>query len=249
MTTGIYSINDKNTGECLYVGQSKDIEYRWKQHLSKLVLGTHLNSFCTWFVEMGSDVNRLQFNVLEVCSNEDEIKNSLEIKWFKSLTPKFYGKEPSINDKWEHSSETKLKIGRKSSKPPTFYILVCEKCSKVFWKKSYERKYCSKRCSEQGTWNKERRKPKRKITVPKEKIHDLYWTQDLSLPEVARRLDISVETVVRIMDEYKIPRRTTSSGRNKNKTVYPKAPCPTCGRKVSTHRLEIHRDVCYTKTK
>lgn len=36
MTVGVYGIFDSKTNECLYIGMSKNIELRWKNHLKKI---------------------------------------------------------------------------------------------------------------------------------------------------------------------------------------------------------------------
>lgn len=43
VTCGIYEIRHAATGR-LYIGSSKDIEARWRKHLSDLRLGRHVNS-------------------------------------------------------------------------------------------------------------------------------------------------------------------------------------------------------------
>jgi len=43
MTTGIYGIFLEDTDECLYVGQSTDIEIRWSHHRLDLAQGKHHN--------------------------------------------------------------------------------------------------------------------------------------------------------------------------------------------------------------
>lgn len=107
MTVGIYLIQDKITQENLYVGQSKNIEQRWKSHLKRLRGNRHLDSFNEYFKSINKDESRLLFSILEECEDNDSIKNELEIKWFNILSPKCYGKVPSLNNKWQHSEETK----------------------------------------------------------------------------------------------------------------------------------------------
>lgn len=108
MTVGIYGFFDLRNNECLYIGQSQEIENRYKKHISALKGNRHrIPEFSQWF-KVNSDF--LDFRILEVCVNDNMIKNAREIFWFKECSPKFYGKQPSILEKWEHSDDTKKKI-------------------------------------------------------------------------------------------------------------------------------------------
>lgn len=107
---GIYAIYDAKTNECLYVGQSKDVHMRWEQHVNRMRRGYGLEAFIKWFAQHSYDKSALRFVLLEECANDDGIKNSLEMKWFKRLKPRFFGKEPSPNERWEMSEETRAAI-------------------------------------------------------------------------------------------------------------------------------------------
>lgn len=158
MNCGIYAIFDKKTSECLYVGQSRDIKARWKRHISLLRRSSHLENFNKWFLNAGRDIERLGFSFLEICENDDLTLNNAEIKWFNDLSPRFYGKSPSVNDKWAHSDETRAKIAQKvagyhakrsSSKAITEKIAeekICISCKKQFTTKRIDKKYCSDSC-------------------------------------------------------------------------------------------------------
>lgn len=68
MGVGIYSIICKPTGK-VYVGQSKNIKLRKSQHLSKLMVGQHYNTyFQNAFNKYGRD--NFSFRVLENCKEE-----------------------------------------------------------------------------------------------------------------------------------------------------------------------------------
>lgn len=67
---GIYSITNIMTGQ-VYIGESLNIQKRWKQHLENLKSGTHHNyklqqSWNEWVEEWGEDV--FQFKVIENCN-------------------------------------------------------------------------------------------------------------------------------------------------------------------------------------
>lgn len=137
MTTGIYGIFDSDTDECLYVGMSKNIEDRWKSHLKLLRNKKHpRKDFVEWFYKNGSKKELLVFRILEECKNKEETLNTLEIKWFSNLAPKYYGKKPSLNEKWILSEETKLRISKSNVESllqkGILYKAKCAKCNKLF---------------------------------------------------------------------------------------------------------------------
>lgn len=151
MTIGIYSISDSETGEILYVGQSSNIEERWKHHLKRLRADKHLKNFSEWFTSKEKDETSLKFEILEECDNSDECKNLLEIKWFTKLSPRFYGTIPSENNKWGHSTETRESISKslRGRRPESSILNLeqkCRSCGKMFKTKAIS-KFCSRKCS------------------------------------------------------------------------------------------------------
>ena len=150
MTVGIYCISDSKTKSVLYVGQSKNIEERWRKHKNRLINGTHLEKFSSWFDSIENDISRLKFEILEECTNTDYEKNRAEIKWFNELNPLFYGSVPSNKSTWSHSLSTKEAI-RKSitEKYKGKRIIdtdqICNFCGCAFRRKN-KRTYCSIKC-------------------------------------------------------------------------------------------------------
>lgn len=151
LLTGVYAIYESGTDTCLYVGQSSDIESRWKQHVKNLKSGKALKDFCDWFIEVGCEEDSLDFVILELCENTDEAKNTSEIQWFKSLSPRFYGSVPSENNTWSHSESTKNAIRNtmlgKSRSRGLRALLICPTCGTTFeTHTSSGRRYCDKSC-------------------------------------------------------------------------------------------------------
>lgn len=135
MTIGIYGIFDNSNDECLYIGQTLDINLRWKQHLKLLKSKKHpRKDFAEWY-HSGNNSDLIDFRVLEECK-KDEL-NDFEIKWFNLLLPKYYGKKPSINESWRHSEETKNKIRDSINEYNLRNNIVSEKncnvCNNVFY--------------------------------------------------------------------------------------------------------------------
>lgn len=154
MTVGIYAIFDARDDSCLYVGQSKHIEARWRQHVYKLrTRRTHyLQEFIDWFHANGANEAILDFKVLEECSNDPAEKSTLEAKWFASLNPRFYGLTPSAGRAYEHTDETKQAIATGVTKAWSEYALVkdtvhkCVTCGKAFKSRRPNPQNCSREC-------------------------------------------------------------------------------------------------------
>lgn len=138
MSIGIYGIFS-NKNDCLYIGQSVQIETRFKRHLSKLRNGTHRKEFVSWFSVNGGD--SLVFKILEYCVVED--LNIKEIHYFNEHSPMFFGKQPSKGDSFKVSDSTKKKISDTLSNEPK--ELTCHFCKEKYFSKR-NTKYCSISC-------------------------------------------------------------------------------------------------------
>lgn len=132
MTIGIYGIFDSETDECLYVGMSSvSVEDRFKAHLKNLRNRNHpRKDFVEWYHKNGVVPELIVFRVLEECENNIYTLNSLEIKWFNELKPKYFGKRPSLNEKWEHSELSNIK--RSAALAGNLIDIVCSECAKIF---------------------------------------------------------------------------------------------------------------------
>lgn len=212
MTVGIYLIQDKITQENLYVGQSKDIEQRWKSHLKNLRGNRHLDSFNKYFESIDKDESRLLFSILEECEDDDLVKNELEIKWFNDLSPKFYGAVPSLNNRWSLSEETRKRISKKSSENYKNKRIIdkeqiCKNCNKTF-KRIKIIQFCSSKC---------RGKFRYKNSLNKVDLNDLkeLYNSGLSIPQLSQHFGVSVGWIHSFMNKNNIKRRTLSET-NKN---------------------------------
>ena len=86
--TGIYKI------ECIinhkvYIGQSKNIKNRWKDHIKELDLNKHTNNHLQYAWNKYGKEN-FKFKILELCSQKD--LNNREIYWLN-----YYGGKDSNN--------------------------------------------------------------------------------------------------------------------------------------------------------
>lgn len=111
MTVGIYGIFNIENNDCLYIGQSNNIEKRVAHHLNKLKNGKHKRREMQHYYDLLDDVSNIQCFIIEETQDEHFIKNESEIKWFQTFEPLFYGVEPSLNaTNWSYNEETKNKI-------------------------------------------------------------------------------------------------------------------------------------------
>lgn len=204
MSIGVYGIFDKETDECLYVGMSKNLERRWKDHLKLLKSKKHKRKdFVEWYHDNGANPEILDFRILEECDNDNDILNTLEIKWFNRLKPKYFGKRPSVNEKWEHSEETKKKIIETfAKKKPPILIKKCKYfgCEKTFETEIKKIVYCSRSCSA-----KDRMKINNLISY--DDLYDLYWNQKKSRREIGDIIGVKRSSVGNLMKNMGIPTR------------------------------------------
>lgn len=267
MTIGIYGIFDGETDECLYVGMSKNIEERWKQHIKLLRNKKHpRKDFVERFHALGAVEKLLSFKILEECECDESVLNLAEIKWFNELKPKYYGKKPSLNEKWEHSEETKRKIGmacsekepwnkkNKDTLSPASYDFLCLGCGKKVKCIKPQQKFCSKTCVH------EKKAREKAEEYDYEYIYDLYWNQRLSRPELAKKLGVGRTTALKIMKRLGIPRRNADEGlknsieRNekyseelsKRLKNLSKEVCQYCDKEFSPMAIKRHETSCQT---
>lgn len=200
MTVGVYAFFDQE-GSCLYVGQSSNIEERYKQHMKQLRGGYHKRTeFNEWFES--SEERMLVFKVLKECSNETDTKNYLEIEYFNQLNPRFYGQIPSMNNKFSHSEETRKRIStsvRKNLEELGLYETRACPCGSDFIalvKKTT--KYCSSKCVIDD----------RKSSLDHTTVSELY-NSGLTLTQVGKVLGVSYRTVHYFMVKNDIPRRAS----------------------------------------
>lgn len=78
---GIYEIRNIKTNK-VYVGQSKDITTRWRDHIARLKNQKHDNQYLqnAWN-KYGAEA--FSFTILETCEPNFDILNELEIKWIE----------------------------------------------------------------------------------------------------------------------------------------------------------------------
>lgn len=114
MTCGIYKLLSEDN-ECLWIGQSVNIENRFKAHRFRLLNELHREGFVEWFISKDKEISSVKLEILEEC--EPSLLNEREGFWFLKNPPKFFGQIPSVSRKWYLSDEAKKNIseGQKRS--------------------------------------------------------------------------------------------------------------------------------------
>lgn len=206
MTVGIYSLYDVKTNECLYVGQSKNCEERFKNHKKLLRNKKHRRvDFIAWFQDYGED--RLGFKILEECEDNDYDKNKLEIYWFNELQPKFYGLKPSMNGKWTVSEETREKIrgivrNYLGGELISDIERTCVACGATFKNKKRPTSTCSVACGRRLSNGN-----KKTDLITAEELSYWYYDERKTLQEVGEIFKVSGVTISILMDKYGLERR------------------------------------------
>lgn len=93
MTIGIYSLYWEKQ-DLIYIGQSVNIERRFREHISKLIRGTHFNKkLQEAYIKYGTPTN----NILEILPSN--LLDSREIYWIKEFNSYEIGLNSSIGGK------------------------------------------------------------------------------------------------------------------------------------------------------
>lgn len=113
MATGIYKITNKINSKC-YIGQSKNIEKRWSQHIKELNKNSHCNKHLQSAWNKYGQVN-FNFEILCLCDYNN--LNELETFYWNKYQPNVYnlhrtGNAHNISNELKH----KLSIAHKGKK-------------------------------------------------------------------------------------------------------------------------------------
>lgn len=199
MTVGIYGLFNNKNNDCLYIGQSNDIEYRTSRHLSKLRNGKHKRKEMQKYYDELNDKSVLKFFIIEETADEHYIKNKAEMKWFKVFDPLFYGVEPSLEStNWSYSEDVKNKISRslKQSYKDSSEECDIEDCNNRCHRGRVVCKKCRSYVERQGSIYV--------YNVRSQQIEDilfLYQECNLNCTYIAEKLNINITIIYMILYE------------------------------------------------
>ena len=152
---------------CLYVGQSVDMEGRWRTHRGKLRNGSHREDFQEFFSgALAGDLSSLEFRVLaEIRKRDQHELNRLECEFFEGLSPRFYGQVPSKRNSYLRTAPEGVERGRRrtrellrrssrgfrmNSEGVRIWERSCVQCRGEFDGFSPTSVYCSSECRERS---------------------------------------------------------------------------------------------------
>lgn len=111
--SGIYAINCKN--ECIYIGQSININDRKNSHLRKLRINKHYNMYLQRIYNKYKDY--ITFELIEKCA--PEILTEREMFWINKLRPKCNIQIPADSTHFTITDESRKKMSEISKKRMT----------------------------------------------------------------------------------------------------------------------------------
>lgn len=122
---GIYKITNKVNNK-IYIGSSKNIHKRWKNHIKELITNKHANIYLQHdWNEYGKEC--FMFEILEKCS--EDIRYSIEQEYLNKLLP-FYrtGKGYNICEKSTERNETNIRFFNPKDLQNNYFIVKAKGC-------------------------------------------------------------------------------------------------------------------------
>lgn len=110
--TGIYKITNAINGDC-YIGSSKDIERRWKQHLYLSRKNGKHYEYHLYRAFRKFGIENFSFAVLELCKEEQRIE--IEQKYYSVCNPRYNNVQPAENPACNEEIRRKIKQECKKS--------------------------------------------------------------------------------------------------------------------------------------
>lgn len=168
-------------------------------HICMMMTNIVFLFYVEWFQNNGGQPELIVFRILEECENNETVLNTLEIKWFNELKPKYFGKQPSLNEVWERSEESKKKVSESmrkyaESKPKKLKSICSSKdCSNMVHHS--RNNYCSVKCANLSINTKLVYNP---LILNKDKIIQTYLNGD-SLESIAKRFSTTKNTLSKFL--------------------------------------------------
>lgn len=241
MTVGIYGWFDKETGQCLYVGQSSNIEQRKCSHLKLLRNKKHSRKEFSEYYHQKDNKNDIYLKILEETENDLEIKNSAEIKWFLELQPLFYGMEPDETYYcFTATEETKNFISKNIQNFNKDVSHVCIVCNvNITFRQNGICVECKEKRNKKIIEEKRKQNLEKRIDISDEDIIEMYVNKKMSYREIAKEIGISYVTVGKIIKRNNVSPRGNGSISQSRKEGFRKKKiitCLHCGKEFSKGR-------------
>lgn len=247
MTVGIYGWFDKETGQCLYVGQSSNIEKRKKSHLKSLKSRKHSRKDFSEYYHQKDNKEDIYLKILEETKNDLKIKNAAEIKWFIELKPLFYGMKPDESYYcFTATEETKKLISKNIQNSNKEVSQVCTVCkTNLTFRQNGICIECKDKRNKEIIEEKKKQNLEKGIVISDEDVIKLYVNNKMSYREIAKEFGISCVTVRKIIKRNNItPRGNGSMSKTRREGIRKKRKdtCLYCGKEF--HKGRNTRKFC-----
>lgn len=255
MTVGIYGWFDRENDQCLYIGQSSNIESRKLSHKKLLKDGKHPRQDFAEYYKNKENKDDIYLEILEVTENDLDIKNGAEIKWFNLLKPLFYGMEPDKNYYCFTPTEEARKLSAKTlSKSREKDSYLCIQCN---INNTFRKDGICISCKDKN--NQDIIEKKRKYNLDNNvkyediDIIEMYIAKEMSYREISLVTGISYTQVGKIIKRnFIVPRGHGAQSKSrfnglKEKTI---KICLYCGKEFSAqHKRKFCSRECTDKCK
>ena len=181
--TGIYKITNEINGDC-YIGSSKDIERRWKQHLYLSQKQGKRSEYHLYRAFRKFGIENFSFAVLELCQEEQLIE--LEQKYYSIYNPTYNNIQPKENPACNEEIKKKIK----------------QECKKAFARHSEETKEKIYRNLQKGResegFNAKKHAPRKIRAI---KLSDGSTQEFDSLYQAEMKIGVSRSSICQILSE------------------------------------------------
>jgi group I intron endonuclease len=157
--SGVYIIINI-VNNMIYIGSSKDIEARWREHVHKFYGNRHENDKLQKAWNKYGE-KAFQFRILEVVEEKDLVFREqyyldLYKPYERHIGYNLYKTAFSpLGNVWTEEQKANLRVVRQNQKPRKLH---CEWCKTVFIVKGQNAKFCSHKCRDKARWQKHKAK-------------------------------------------------------------------------------------------
>ena len=179
--TGVYKITNLINGDC-YIGSSKDISYRWKQHMELYRRKGRHYQYHLYRAIRKFGIENFEFRILELCNEDNRIE--LEQKYYDMFLPNYNEIEPAQNPMECESVKRQQKLGCKTA-----------------WQNSSEEKKQKTLANLKKGWAEHsiiQKNPPKKVKAIRISDNEIFLFD--SMTDAGRTLNISVSSISQIIN-------------------------------------------------